>query len=649
MNPLRKSDSLPDAAARRWIIVIISAGLAALILIAFEPVRHNSFIAFDDNSYITANPHVQSGFTVDSIVWAFTSGHSSNWHPLTWLSHMLDAQLFGMNPLWHHWHNLALHLIATILLFLILHKMTGAVWPCAFTAMVFGIHPLRVESVAWAAERKDVLSGVFWMLTLAAYYYYVKAGGVVRYLLVALCLALGLMAKPMLVSLPLILLLLDFWPLGRVREFIVDADEKANAMPLRKLIVEKIPLLLLVLISCVVTYLVQRHGKSTSPDLAMVYRVLNAMNSCTAYLGKVVYPVDLALLYPQPQHLPLWKPAASAVILVLITAFVIMQRFRRPYLAAGWFWYLIALAPVIGIVQVGAQSMADRYTYLPAIGLSMMAAWGAAELSARWRRQQAILSILCAGIALAMIMGTRAQLRYWTDSVTLFEHALAVTEDNYPMHHSLGFALAEQGRLDEAAKHFVQALKIWPEAKLDVELANLMIKQKKYDDALDLLRDVIKEEPDNSLAYYNMGIAYQLQEKFGAAAAAYEQAVRLDRNNAKAFNNLGVLKAQQGLIDEAAECFRECLRGAPYNATAHRQLASMLLMQGRNDEAAAQCRAALKINPRDAEANFFLAYALRMTGKPDEAAEYARKAVELARAAGDDELAREFEQRMQFD
>jgi protein O-mannosyl-transferase len=652
--------------------LLISLGLVFVVAIAFEPVRHNQFVEFDDNQYLLENTHIRDGFSTASVGWAFTSGYASNWHPLTWLSHMLDLEWFQLRPLGHHLHNLSLHALATVLLFLILQNMTGARWRSAFVALLFGIHPLHVESVAWAAERKDVLSGVFWMLTIAAYVHYVRRGGVWRYLLVMFCLALGLMAKPMLVSLPLVLLVLDFWPLKRVpgvrcqvsglRGQVPGADPgvvpeaSGSDLPLLhameeragvrrgssqrasgarcevsvcRLVAEKIPLFILVAVSCVVTFLVQQHGKSVALDLPFAIRLSNALNSCIAYLGKLIWPANLAVLYPYPTQWPLWKPVAAAVVLAVISVAAIRRRSRQPWFAAGWFWYLIALIPVIGLVQVGAQSMADRYTYLPSIGIFILIAWGAAALSLEWRYRKEILALSTAVAAVAMTLITRAQVNCWKDSITLFEHAVAVTQNNYTMHHSLGWALSKSNRLDEAIVHLDRSLQLRPDPETQLDMADVLIKRKQFTDALIHLRKVLNAQPTNAIAHYNLGIIAQAEGKPDEAISAYEAAVRLDPNHAGAFNNLGIVQASQGLIPEATGSFRQSLRLAPGKASTHRNLAMVLQVQERFGEAVEHYRAALQLEPNDAETSSSLAYALHAAGDLREAIRYDRYTLQL--------------------
>jgi Tfp pilus assembly protein PilF len=552
-------------------VVLILALLILLVLIAFEPVRHNDFIDYDDPAYITENPNIQSGITAKSAAWAFTAGYQSNWHPLTWLSHMLDIELFGLNPLGHHLHNVALHTASTVLLFLILLNMTGALWPSVFAAMAFGIHPLRVESVAWASERKDTLSMLFFMLTAAAYIYYARKGGILRYGLVVLCFGLGLMAKPMLVTVPLILLILDWWPLNRIQypaaklpRLLSVPGTACPAVPPGRLIAEKIPLLVLTLIFCIITYNVQQAGGSMVA-VKFLIRALNVLTSCLGYLGKMVWPADLAVLYPYPLHIyPLWPKIVSFIILTLGSVFIFYSIPKRPYLMAGWLWYVVTLIPVIGLVQVGIQSMADRYTYLPSVGIFIALSWTAAHLSAKWRYQKMLMGIVGGLAVIAMIMATRTQLTYWKDSISLYEHTLAVTQDNYAIHNNLSWTLARQNKLTEAQDHIKAALQIWPGCPdANINTAAILIQRGQLDKATEHLQKALEAETNNAMIYLNMGYIFEARKNAEEAICAYERATQLNRNEYKAFTSLGILKARQGHLDQAVKCFRQSLRNNP--------------------------------------------------------------------------------------
>jgi len=455
-----------------YVVLILST------LIAYEPLRHNDFISYDDYTYVTKNPNVTGGITRKSVLWAFTGHHFYMWHPLTSLSHLLDCQLFGLDPRWHHLTSLLLHIASTVLLFMIFKKTTGMVWPSAFVAAAFALHPLNVESVAWAAERKTVVSGLFWMLTLATYIRYAERPSIASYMLVIFVYGLTIMTKPVVVPLPFVLLLLDYWPLGRFRWSYTSKDSslpksaeiRFQASPLSRVLTEKIPFFILAAILSITTFLVQKGGGAVlqAERLALSYRIGNALVSYVRYIGKMIYPSRLAILYPHPANrLPLWLPIVCFIILAIVSAGIIYTFRRQRYLVVGWLWYLGILVPVIGLVQVGSQAMADRYTYLPAIGIFIMVAWGAVELLSRWRYRRICLGISAGCLFVALLICTRTQVKYWRNNLTLYEHVLSVTENNAIIHNSYGCALFEDNRLDESVNHFKKPLQsvlnfLWP-------------------------------------------------------------------------------------------------------------------------------------------------------------------------------------------
>jgi tetratricopeptide (TPR) repeat protein len=583
-------------------VLLLYLFLALATFIAFEQTHRNDFINYDDYQYVTENWYVQKGIGLESVKWAFTTGQEGNWHPLTWLSHMLDCELFGLNPGWHHLTSVLFHIANTLLLFWVLKKMTDAIWPSLFVAAVFALHPLHVESVAWIAERKDVLSGLFWMLTIVCYIRYTEQPSIKRYLLVFVVFALGLMAKPMLVSLPFVLLLLDYWPLGRLQWGHQTNNQEWSAW---RLVREKIPLFILTIASSVITFIVQQKGGAmdVGESYSLGVRISNALVCYIGYIIKMVYPVRLAVLYPHPgANLPMWQVIVSFLIIVVISAVVIYAGRRRRYLAVGWFWYLGTLVPVIGLVQVGAQAMADRYTYLPSIGIFIMVGWGLGEVAAKWRERETVLGI-CAGVVLAaFLICTRIQVRYWQDSSTLFRHTLEVTDNNYIMHNYYGRALRERGQLDESIKEIGESLRL---------------------------------NPNYAGAYNSLGITLQTQGKLDEAVKQFRQALRLNPDFAKVHNNLGIVLAKQGNLDEAIAHFVKAIELDAVNDKAHHNLAQTFFSKGDIAGAIKHYRESLRLNADSVETLCGLSWIFSTSESPElrdgaEAVRLAKRACELS-------------------
>ena len=442
--------------------IAICIFLAVSTFAVYSQVQDHEFINYDDDKYVTNNEYVKAGFTRDSVGWALTTSYNSNWHPMTWLSHMLDAQLFGPNSKGHHLTNLLFHIANVLLLFLVLLRMTGALWQSGFVAALFALHPLNVESVAWVAERKNVLSTFFWLLTMWAYIRYAQKTNLKRYSLVILFFAMGLMSKPMLVTLPFVLLLLDYWPLRRLQ------SDRRTAIS--RLVYEKIPLLVLVAGSVVTTLTVQKMGGALGSLNAFPIqeRVINALVSYWLYLQKMIWPGGLAIFYAHPENtLSVWKGLATAALLALVTTAAIRLARRAPYFAVGWFWYLGTLIPVIQLVQTGSIAMADRYAYVPLIGIFIIIAWGLPELLAKWRLRSRILTI-AAGIWISTLMlMTWNQVSHWKNSITIFSHAIEVTDIEYPdfllAHNNLANALLAEGRTGKAISHYKMAINLMPD------------------------------------------------------------------------------------------------------------------------------------------------------------------------------------------
>ena len=589
-----QQQTLQEVVPARRLVLLLTLSLAAVTILAYWPVTGHDFVGYDDPRYVTRNEQVQKGFGPGSVEYAFQSDDGGNWHPLTWFSHMLDVELFGTDPAGHHASNAAYHVLATVLLFLVLQSWTGAPWRCAFVAGAFALHPLHVESVAWVAERKDTLSAVLWMLTFAAYGWYARRPRLDRYLLVFVTFAVGLMSKPMLVTLPLVLLLLDHWPLRRV---VLDPGSdrwKKNGW----LVLEKLPLLGL---SATASYIAVAMQESQGAVMATTVidlgaRVSNALLSYVTYLAKAFWPFQLAVFYPHPVSIPPVEWLASLFVLTVVSVFALALLRQRPYLAVGWFWYLGTLVPVIGLVQVGAQAMADRYTYIPLIGIFIVLAWGAADLFGTRLRARSL--ILCGSLVLALWwVGTRAQLRHWENSEALYTHAIAVTTDNFMMHHNLGVILEDQGRLDEAISHYRAAVRAngWRPSRLN--LGVLLARQGNHAEAIEHYRAALQSNPNDSMMH----------------------------------NSLANSLVATGAIDEALEHFRASVRLNPRNYHAQSNYALNLVRAGRPKEAISAARAALQVNPRYAQAHNVLGMALAKTGRPQEAIAAYRDALRFIR------------------
>ncbi len=572
--------------------LLILLGLVVATFIAFEEVRSNGFV-YDDAMYITNNPYVREGFTSKTLAWALTSAHSGSWHPLTWLSHISDYSLFGMDATGHHVVNLLFHVFNVLLLFYTLVRATGNVWSSAFVAAVFALHPLRVESVAWIAERKDVLSGTFWMLTLVAYVHYVAQPGRGRYALVAVALVLGLLSKPMLVTLPFVLLLLDLWPLGRLRVGAATGEKKggkrrARAHSLRQLVVEKIPLFAIAVGFGIITLIAQRsQGAMTmmqSGDLPFVIRIQNAAVSYLGYISKTFYPSGLAVFYPhQGSSLPIGQAVGSFLVLIVVTALVVYAaRHGRRYLLTGWLWYVVTLLPVIGLVQVGEQAMADRYTYLPSIGLLIMIAWGVGDIVARWPRVRRVAAVAAAVIVVALVVLTRTQVRHWRSSFALYGHALAVTENNWVANYNLARAELLEGRIDEAIVHLEATLQLKPEsADVRNNLGVALNAKGRYDEAIEQFREAIRIRPEFARAHNNLGQALGLSGRLEEAIGHFKEALRIDPTYAKAHYNLCYTYGELGRFEEALRHCDAALRLKPDYVQAARIKTAILRRQGR--------------------------------------------------------------------
>jgi tetratricopeptide (TPR) repeat protein len=560
-----------------YIVVVL---LTVTCLAAFGRIAHNGFINFDDPKYLTENLHIQSGLNFQNLKWAFSAVVVSNWHPLTMLSHMLDWTLFGNNAGGHHLMSLLFHIGAVIFLFLFLFKTTNNLWPAAFAAAFFALHPLRVESVAWASERKDVLSMFFGMAALYAYAFYAEKEKIARYLICLVLFALSLMSKPMLVTLPFVLLLLDYWPLKRLT---VSGSFNDMLKKSGRLIKEKIPFFALAVASGIVTVWVQNKGGSVSSmdALPFLHRAQNAIVSYIAYLEKIFLPVNLAVFYPYELLLPTWKVIAALMVLLFITVSVIYYIRKLPFLFVGWFWYQGTLIPVIGLVQVGTQAMADRYTYLPSIGISIMLAWGIALFFTKKTSRKIILFPAAVAVVLILSALTWRQCGYWKNSITLYEHTLSVTRNNEKIHNNLGYVLLEKGDIHTSIEHFNAAIRLNPyHHGFYMNRGEALSKAGMYQGALEDFNKSISLKPDYADAWYNRGT---LHGKLGNSQAALEdlnEAIRVQPQYAKAFNNRAIVYTNMGLYQTAIEDFNQVIRIMPGYNDALNNRAYAYLKQG---------------------------------------------------------------------
>ncbi|PKN67501.1 MAG: hypothetical protein CVU57_02000 [Deltaproteobacteria bacterium HGW-Deltaproteobacteria-15] len=564
---------------RKRTAILVALSLVILTLLVYWQVQYYEFLVWDDYEYIVENPRVRSGLMVENLKWAFSENDVSYRHPLAWLSHMLDCDLYGLNPKGHHFNSLLIHISNSLLLFWLLYRMTGELWKSALVIALFSIHPLRIESVAWVTERKDVLGAFFWIVTILAYHWYSMKAGVGRYLLVLLCLTLGLSAKPVLVTLPFVLLLLDYWPLGRVN--LGQTLSLKVSAPLRKytlgfLILEKIPLFILVAASSIVTFLdAERIGSISSMEgLPLGFRIGHVLVSYMKYILKMVWPIDLAFFYPFPEVAwPLWQVARCAFILGCISVLALLNSKRRPYLIVGWLWYLGILLPVIGIIQVGAQAMADRFTYLPHLGLYIAAIWGIADYSSQWRLNKALLPVIACLIIAFFAILTHQQLGYWRNGMTLFSRALEVTSRNYTAHYQLGNDMIRKGEIAPAIQHFSEAVRFKPDhfpAHYGLGLA--LASQGRFDEAISHYMTALKVRSNHAGILSSTGDAYFRQGNFEQAIAFYSKALGIDPSLWVVHDNAGLAFLKMGMTREAILHFEEALRLNPGDRTARHRL-----------------------------------------------------------------------------
>jgi tetratricopeptide (TPR) repeat protein len=610
--------------------------LALGILVVFLPVMHFDFLSLDDSVYVYDNPHVQGGLGKEGVLWAFSALEAGFWHPLTWMSLMLDYTWYGLNAGGYHWTNVLLHLACTLLLFLVLNGMTGAVFRSGLVAALFALHPLHVESVAWVAQRKDVLSGLFWMLAMGSYVWYARRPGWDRYLLVLVFLILGLMAKPMLVTLPFVFLLLDYWPLKRLQDRrsagVLETLPTPTSSTVR-LIVEKAPLVAIAAVFSVIALMAEDRAGAL-PSLArfsMEARFSNAVVSYGVYLWKTIWPFDLAVFYPHPGAWPLSWVLGSGIFLLAASVFVVYEREQFPYLAVGWFWYLGVLLPVSGLIQVGSHGMADRYTYLPLIGIFLIIVWGIADLAAGLKIRASVV-VAAACVLMVLLMGVaRQQVMVWKDSKTLYEHALEATKKNYFVHGSLGTYFLGKGLDDTAIRHFLRAIAIKPnyepayygmavilEHRGDYEkavhyyqqaiaispdatasqyrLADLLVRMGKLPEAYNLYQSILKHGTGDPVIFNEMGLCLARMNRNREAEIALQEAVRMNPHHAGYRNNLALVLDRQCKIQAAVQQLQEAVRIEPYYAAAHYHLAEIFLRERNYTEARKHYQIAVNIN-----------------------------------------------------
>ena len=609
--PLSDAKPIPRNSKQAWLLffenhnVALCLLLVLLTVLVYNPVARHQFVNFDDDRYITGNAHVKAGLSWATVTWAFRSTEQANWHPLTWLSHALDVQLFGMNPAGHHGVNMLWHACNVVLLFLLLWRATGFAWRSLMVAALFAVHPMNVESVAWVSERKSLISTCFFFLAIMAYGWYVRKPGFRRYAVVTLMFALGLLAKPMIITLPFVLLALDYWPLGRMNLFGRAEDQSGGVRfslpvePLGRLVLEKLPLLVLSAASAVITVFAQKSGRAVRGDYSFAVMLENALLSYARYIGKAVWPSRLALYYPYDSSPRGWLVAASAGFLLFVTASVLLSR-RHRYLAVGWFWYLGILFPVIGLVQIGDAGMANRYSYIPFVGLFVIVVWGLSDWAVGHAISTRYLAVAAVLIIAAFSVITRIQIGYWRDSVALWTHTIEVTGPNFVAQDNLGAALLAQGRSDDAIPHFRAAAEINPQDPISQLNVGLYEHQHgKMKEAIPRYLFVVGRTPDPDLqvsALGNLGSAYRMIGDYAHARASYETALRLAPDNTFALVGLGLVEEETGDVTGAANSFHR-LVGLQPTDVGYLLLARSLAQSGQLDQSQAASQLARQISP----------------------------------------------------
>jgi len=545
-------------------------------LSVYLPVKDFGFINYDDNTYVFNNPRVLGGLTSKNFLWSLTAIEVSNWHPLTWISHMTDIQVFGLNAGGHHLISVGFHILNTILLLVWLNTMTGEFWKSSFVAAIFALHPLHVESVVWIAERKDVLSTFFCFLALMSYTRYCQKKNRQQYLLSLFFFIFALMAKPMAVTLPFVFLLLDYWPLERFPEVFSKTIPVHDKLALRHLFIEKTPFFMLSFLSCWITLVVQHRTVVPIETFPLIPRIANSIMSYTEYLAKMVFPFPLAVIYPHPRVFFLWKLTASLFVVLSISFLAIRKLKRKPWLAVGWLWYIGTLVPVIGLVQVGFLGYADRYMYIPLIGLFIMIAWQVPEIVQSWKHKTIVLSVSAAGFLSVFWVLTSFQIRQWENSIILFEHALKSTSNNFVAHNNLGASLAQNGNNDEAIFHYRKALQIFPGfGDACKNLGLISYKQGNFQEAILHYQNAIAYDPNSAQSYYILGKMYFEINQIDNAIIHFAKALKIRPDYVEAMTNLAILLALIGKTDESLVLFKEAIRINPDFAEARIKMAQL--------------------------------------------------------------------------
>ncbi len=616
------SEFTPVATEKRMIWLL---GISFLLIlsgwIAYWDLPNHNFLNYDDQLFVTDNSYVQQGITSKGLAWAFTST-KYNWHPLTWISHMADYQVYGLDPVGHHNTNLILHLLNTVLLFYFFLQATGDLGRSAFVAALFALHPLHVESVAWVAERRDMLSGLFWMLTLIAYgrYAKVKTYGM-SYVLVMGFFLCGLMSKPMMVTLPFVLLLLDYWPLKRW-----------GTDSWRLLFLEKCPLFFLAGVGSAIAFISQHQGNAvvSLEKMSLALRLSHVPLAYVEYLAKAFFPRGLAILYPYPAVLPLWEVVGAIFILGMLSVGFWRARASAPYLIVGWLWFLGTLVPVIGFVQIGSQAIADRYTYIPLIGIFLMISWGAEQCFRYWYFSKTSNVLLAGMVVVVLICCTQYQMKFWRNTFTLFDHALAVTQNNSLAHRVLAITFAQQGNISEAMYHYQQEIAMHPKAlQPRLQMAHLLAKQGKTAEAMQSYQEVLSLRPDYGPAHNGLGLLLAQQGKTKEALHHYALAVNSGEENAEAHNNWANVLIGEGKIAEAMAQYAQALRINPEMADAYYNIGNALMGQGRDLESIHYYEQAIFFAPKDPDARNNLGNVLSRLGRRQEALECYRLALEI--------------------